>query len=87
MHSASTAPYRATFWRGLHMNNLGPTEGLTAREAAVLNLIMQGATSRSAGAALGISPRTVEFHRANIMQKLSAKNVADLIRIVLSDKQ
>jgi len=47
-------------------------------------LIVQGATSKRAGDTLGISPRTVEFHRANIMAKLSAKNVADLMRIVLS---
>ena len=60
-----------------------PTDELTPRESAVLALIMQGATSRAAGNTLGISPRTVEFHRANIMLKLSAKNVADLMRIVL----
>jgi FixJ family two-component response regulator len=73
----------------IHMYAPGPNNGLTPngltpREAAVLELIIQGATSRSAGITLGISSRTVEFHRANIMQKLSAKNVADLMRIVLS---
>lgn len=61
-----------------------PTEPLTPRESAVLALIVQGATSKRAGDTLGISSRTVEFHRANIMAKLSAKNVADLMRIVLS---
>jgi len=60
-----------------------PTDGLTPSENAVLALIMQGSTSKAAGNVLGISPRTVEFHRANIMMKLSAKNVADLMRIVL----
>ena len=64
----------------------GPTDGLTPREAAVLNLIIHGATSRAASVELGISPRTVEFHRANIMLKLSAKNVADLMRIVLEQR-
>lgn len=59
---------------------------LTPRENAVLGLIMQGSTSRVAGGVLGISPRTIEFHRANIMLKLSAKNVADLMRIVLSGR-
>lgn len=63
-----------------------PTDGLTPRESAVLNLIIQGATNRAASVELGISPRTVEFHRANIMLKLSAKNVADLMRIVLEQK-
>lgn len=69
---------------GEHMNISGPANGLTPREAAVLELIVQGATSRSAGVTLGISPRTVEFHRANIMLKLSARNVAELMRIVLT---
>lgn len=63
-----------------------PTDGLTPREAAILALIVQGSTNRAAAVALGISPRTVEFHRANIMLKLSAKNVADLVRIVMQDK-
>ena len=35
-------------------------------------------------AQLGISPRTIEVHRARIMAKLGAKNAADLMRIVLS---
>ena len=59
---------------------------LTPREHAVLALIMQGSTSKAAGDVLGISSRTIEFHRANIMQKLSARNVADLMRIVLADR-
>jgi two-component system response regulator FixJ len=59
---------------------------LTPREHAVLTLIIQGSTSKAAGDALGISPRTIEFHRANIMQKLSAKNVADLMRIVFEQQ-
>jgi len=40
--------------------------------------------AREAGRALGISPRTIEVHRARIMEKLGAKNAADLVRIVLS---
>jgi hypothetical protein len=35
--------------------------------------------------ALGISPRTVEFHRANVMQKLGARNTADLVRRLLDE--
>lgn len=58
------------------------TQSLTPRESAVLDLIVLGTTSRAAGVALGISPRTIEFHRANIMMKLSARNVAELMRIV-----
>ena len=45
---------------------------------------MKGASSKEAAQTLAISVRTVEFHRANILQKLAAKNTADLMRIVLS---
>ena len=37
--------------------------------------------------ALGVSPRTVEFHRANVMRKLGARNTADLVRRVLGDRE
>lgn len=66
-----------------HMRPIVPFETLTPREVAVLKLITQGLTSREAGTVLDISPRTIEFHRANIMQKFSARNVADLMRMVL----
>ena len=56
---------------------------LTARERQVLERIADGASSKEAGRLLGISPRTVEVHRARIMEKLGAKNAADLMRIVL----
>jgi DNA-binding CsgD family transcriptional regulator len=57
---------------------------LTPREQAVLSQIVAGASSKEAARRLGISPRTVEFHRANILQKLGAKNTVDLMRIVLA---
>lgn len=56
---------------------------LTARERDVLERIAQGASNKEAGRELGISPRTIEVHRARIMEKLAAKNAADLMRIVL----
>jgi len=57
---------------------------LTRRELQVAELIADGASSKEAGRRLGISPRTVELHRAHIMEKLGARNAADLVRIVLS---
>lgn len=57
---------------------------LTPREHVVLSHIVRGASSKEAGQLLGISQRTIEFHRAHIMQKLGAKNIADLVRIVYS---
>jgi two-component system response regulator FixJ len=60
---------------------------LTLREAEVLAEIVGAASSRETAQHLGISPRTVELHRAHIMTKLGAKNTADLVRIVLSRQQ
>jgi FixJ family two-component response regulator len=59
-------------------------EPLSRREREVLALLVRGASNKEAGRELGISPRTIEDHRANIMGKLGAKNAADLIRIVLN---
>jgi DNA-binding CsgD family transcriptional regulator len=47
--------------------------------------IVRGASNKEAARTLGISPRTVEFHRANVMRKLGAKNIADLVRRVLGE--
>lgn len=58
-------------------------ERLTAREREVLDLITRGASSKEAGRRLGISPRTIDVHRARIMGKLRARNAVDLCRIVL----
>src|SRR5881394_474685 len=60
-------------------------EQLTARERDVLAQIAAGSSNKQAGRELGISPRTIEVHRARIMEKLGARNAADLMRIVLSD--
>ncbi|HEY3677519.1 MAG TPA: response regulator [Bradyrhizobium sp.] len=59
-------------------------EPLTRREREVLEQFASGASNKEAGRQLGISPRTIEDHRANIMKKLGARNAADLIRIVLT---
>jgi FixJ family two-component response regulator len=60
---------------------------LTKREAEVLAQLVTGASSKEAAAQLGISPRTIEIHRAHIMGKLGAKNIADLVRIVMSERR
>lgn len=57
---------------------------LTPRERQVLQLITNGQSNKEAGRELGISPRTIEVHRARVMEKLGARNTADLIRIVLA---
>jgi FixJ family two-component response regulator len=57
---------------------------LTPREREVLQLITNGRSNKEASRELGISPRTIEVHRARVMEKLGARNTADLIRIVLT---
>jgi FixJ family two-component response regulator len=59
-------------------------EPLTRREREVLKQFTAGASNKEAGRTLGISPRTIEDHRANIMKKLGARNAADLVRIVMT---
>ena len=63
---------------------VGAVSELTPREREVADLIADGASNKEAGRRLGISPRTVELHRAHVMEKLGARNAADLVRIVLS---
>jgi DNA-binding CsgD family transcriptional regulator len=58
---------------------------LTPRERAVLAQIARGASSKEAGATLGVSSRTIEFHRANIMRKLGAKKIVDLMLLALAE--
>ncbi len=59
-------------------------EPLTRREREVLEQFTSGASNKEAGRMLGISPRTIEDHRASIMRKLGARNAADLVRIVMT---
>ena len=56
---------------------------LTARELEVLGRISAGRLNKQIAGDLGISIKTVEAHRANIMAKLQANTVADLMRVVL----
>jgi two-component system, NarL family, response regulator NreC len=58
-------------------------ETLTTREREVLQLAAEGRTNADIAAALGVSPRTVETHRAHLMHKLDLHTQADLIRYAL----
>jgi FixJ family two-component response regulator len=56
---------------------------LTAREGEVLDQLAFGQSNKSIARKLGISPRTVEIHRANMMSKLEASSAAGVVRIAL----
>lgn len=57
---------------------------LTPREREVLDAVAKGLHAKEIGAALQISPRTVEVHKTRIMEKLGARNVAELVRFSLA---
>lgn len=57
--------------------------GLTPREEEVLQLLMLGRSRREIGFVLGISPRTVKFHEVNLLEKLGADSVKDLLRLLM----
>jgi two-component system response regulator FixJ len=56
---------------------------LTPRERHVLDQLVMGQPNKMVAHALGISARTVEFHRAHVMDKLGARNMSDLMRLAL----
>ena len=56
-------------------------ERLTAREREILTLLAAGHQNREIAAQLSISPRTVEVHKARIMEKLQCHSLAELIRM------
>jgi FixJ family two-component response regulator len=58
-------------------------ELLSDRELDVLELLVRGANSKESGLVLGISPRTVEDHRAHIIKKLGVRRGTDIVRMVM----
>ncbi len=59
-------------------------ERLTARERDVLGELVVGHPNKVIAHHLDISPRTVEIHRARVMEKMEAKNLSELVRMALA---
>lgn len=57
---------------------------LTEREREILGYVSKGLTSKTIAQRLGISVRTVDIHRANIMNKTDTRNVVELVRLALA---
>jgi FixJ family two-component response regulator len=55
---------------------------LSAREREVMELVVKGLHNRRIAEELGISPRTVEVHKARVMEKLGVSNLVELVRLV-----
>ena len=61
-------------------------ESLTEREREVLDLLTLGKQNKVIAQELGVSPRTIEIHRARVMEKMNAQSVAELVRMMLDLK-
>ena len=59
-------------------------DSLSERERQVLSAVVAGLPNKTIGFDLGISPRTVEVHRANIMSKMQARNLPELVRMSIA---
>lgn len=59
---------------------------LTRRETEIVRLLAEGRRNREISGLLGISSRTVDAHRANIMRKLNIGNISDLIRFAIRNR-
>lgn len=57
---------------------------LTYRERQILQYVVSGSTNKEIGVDLGLSYRTVEVHRRHIMEKIGARNTAELVRLAIA---
>jgi FixJ family two-component response regulator len=57
---------------------------LSQREREILELVVAGKTSKEIARALGISAKTVDVHRGNVMRKVGASSVAELVRLAVT---
>jgi DNA-binding NarL/FixJ family response regulator len=60
-----------------------PLESLSERQREILQLIAEGQTTKAIGFALKLSPKTVEYHRAKLMERLNIYDVPGLVRFAL----
>ncbi len=60
-----------------------PLEKLTARQREILQLIAEGQTTKAIGLILNVSPKTVEYHRAKLMERLNIFDIPGLVRFAL----
>ncbi len=82
---AKDAELRASL--GEHERIRSHLDSLTPREREVLDLMTLGKQNKSIAQDLGVSPRTVEIHRARVMEKMNAQSVAELVRMMLDIDQ
>lgn len=68
---------------GGHIESSGPLDALTPRQREVLQLIAEGKTTKQIAGLLGVSIKTIETHRAQLMERLGIHDVAGLVRFAV----
>jgi DNA-binding NarL/FixJ family response regulator len=72
---------------GAHLSSpMDLSERLTAREREIVQLVSEGKSTKEVASLLGISVKTAETHRANIMRKLQVHSVTDLVRYAVRNE-
>lgn len=61
--------------------------GLSRRESEILNLVIEGKTSKQIARQLGISDKTVDVHRTNLMRKVGVTSVAELVKLAVTARK
>ena len=69
---------------GEHERIRAHLDSLTPREREVLDLMTKGKQNKAIAQDLGVSPRTIEIHRARVMEKMGAQSVAELVHMMLN---
>jgi len=69
--------------RAARADILARVADLTPREHEVMGMVTDGKANREIAVALGVTPKTVEAHRARVMEKMRAESLAELVRMVL----
>lgn len=82
-YSAGTTKHFGTNYPKSPKETKSPLQTLTARQREVLELIARGYTTREIGSKLGISHKTAETHRTQLMVRLGMHKVADLVRYAI----
>ena len=72
-------PFARSVWSFADIFEQRPITEMTARERQVAKMMAEGQTSKEIARGLGISPRTVEVHRARLLEKFGARNSLELI--------
>jgi DNA-binding NarL/FixJ family response regulator len=63
-----------------------PHDAVTAREREIIQLLAEGKSNKEVASTLGISVKTIEAHRANIMRTLHLRSVSELVRYAIRNK-